>query len=515
MELSKRKHTKESTEEILIIKEEGYEINEKVEKVDIDILQKIRSEDTNDILFFYSKKFRNMVEKYYQNPHIRKIIKEMFTKESPQTLYQKTIDDTWYTIHSVYYNYVNIDLKEENKRAKSKKIRERYFRLGINPLFSMICFFQTIGDTIGFYNGNWEFNYGDPNIGSKYAMEMVYQYFDLGGISELNIKEWRASDDTILYLATLKVVGSHIKSIDDYGKRLRESYLEILPELTPDRYPGTKTIQSLSIQKHIQWDQLHYDSTAIGAGSAMRSGCIGMFYLGRHNRNKLIALAVETSRITHNSAIAILGSIVSALFTAYALESIEVNLWPSELIKLLRSDKIDNYMKISRPSEYQIFREEKAIFIGQWEKYIIQRFSGITPKKDKQLINLVTRIEYFSGNFSKGHEKNPGSCGDDAVIMAYDAVLISGGILEKLLVYSILHPGDSDTVGSIAFSWFFASYSKNIGKYYDSVKNLLENLEFKDRIDELINLSSWKIYKSFYYDLFCEYAQYYVTTYFE
>ena len=36
------------------------------------------------------------------------------------------------------------------------------------------------------------------------------------------------------------------------------------------------------------------------------------------------------------------------------------------------------------------------------------------------------------------------------MIMAYDALIDCDGLWEKLVFYSMLHPGDSDTVGAIA-----------------------------------------------------------------
>ncbi len=40
-------------------------------------------------------------------------------------------------------------------------------------------------------------------------------------------------------------------------------------------------MQSLEAQKICTMDKLKYNSKAIGNGSAMRSGCIGLFYPGK------------------------------------------------------------------------------------------------------------------------------------------------------------------------------------------------------------------------------------------
>src|SRR4029078_3293073 len=61
-----------------------------------------------------------------------------------------------------------------------------------------IPFYQSIGDTIGYNNGKWEFNYGNVREGPEYVNELIYEYIYLGGINDLDIKNWKASDDSIL-----------------------------------------------------------------------------------------------------------------------------------------------------------------------------------------------------------------------------------------------------------------------------------------------------------------------------
>lgn len=348
-----------------------------------------------------------------------------------------------------------------------------------------VPFYQSLGDTLGYYNGNWEFNYGDTNRAPEYVNELLYEFIYLGGVNNISITNWLASDDSILYMATMEVVSEDIRNPGNFGEKIKKAYLEKKGILV-NRNPGDTTMEALGIQENIEWDKLSYNSKSIGNGAAMRSGCIGIFYPGFQNRKKLIECAVESSRITHNSTIAILGSVVSALFTAFALERMHINRWPHELLELLRSNLIDDYMEKSRPNEYKLYYQDKGLYYGQWEKYVSRTFSGINVRTDlKFMKNPVERYRYLSENFSKGCDI-PGSCGDDVVIMAYDALLRCDGVFEKLLVYSVLHPGDSDTVGSIAFSWFGALYHSPMEdlilhdkfidlEFYEKLFSLLEN----------------------------------------
>lgn len=370
-----------------------------------------------------------------------------------------------------------------------------------------VPYYHSLGDTIGYKNADWEFNNGEINAPPEYTNELIYQFISLGGVNDLDITNWLSSDDTILYLATMDVLTDKFENIDQFGEKIREAYLKAEPMIM-SRHPGVTTINSLETQKNIEWNKLPYNGRAIGNGSAMRSGCIGIFFPGEHNRKKLISLAVESSRITHNSTIAILGSVVAALFTAYALEKVPINRWPHKLLKLLKSDLIDQYMQKSRPNEYPMYQRDKILYTGQWQKYIDLFFNGLTPRTDKRFMqNAVLRYKYLADNFSKGCDI-PGSCGDDTLIMAYHALLQSDGTFEKIIVYSILHPGDSDTVGSIALGWF--------GAYYHSPRNEMligyrfDELEFHDKLYDLFEQNVTRMAKVYYYDIYLNVAKKYL-----
>ena len=68
------------------------------------------------------------------------------------------------------------------------------------------------------------------------------------------------------------------------------------------------------------------------------------------------------------------------------------------------------------------------------------------------------------------------------MIMAYDALLDCNGNWEKLIVYAILHIGDSDTIGAVAGGLYGAVYGFG---------DVPENMKLKDKILLRIEPQRW------------------------
>lgn len=69
-----------------------------------------------------------------------------------------------------------------------------------------------------------------------------------------------------------------------------------------DRAPGHTTISSCSLLKplHPQGYVIPFNSRAGGCGAAMRAMCIGLMFPRENQEDKLIEVAVESGRMTHN-----------------------------------------------------------------------------------------------------------------------------------------------------------------------------------------------------------------------
>jgi ADP-ribosylarginine hydrolase len=346
-------------------------------------------------------------------------------------------------------------------------------------------------DTLGFYNGNWEFNFNNKPVTLKEAMlvqnEIVNNYYSLGS-DKIDISNWNASDDTIMMIAT-KLACDKNGSYDDF----KNEYLKILEKLKENkRASGYTTINSLELLKKNK--KIKYNKYMGGNGAAMRTAYIGIKY--KDDIDAMIEKSILSSRMTHNYPLGFLGGLVTALFTSYAIKNINPFEWGKELIKLEKSGKIDKYMKTT--DIYHDYKKDKFKFFSLWFRYVEQRLERFSLRSREflfgadrynDLLNYTPGVKASGKNdFSKF-----ASTGVGATIVAYDALLMSimsvSPKIDKieslnynwnsLIFYSTLHFGDNDSTGIIAGNWYgtlrgFKDF--NINK----INNIIEQLEFKD-----------------------------------
>ena len=344
-------------------------------------------------------------------------------------------------------------------------------------------------DTLGFKNGQWEFNFNlSPDTLEKALSiqnEIVHHFFSLGGYN-INISSWNASDDTIMMIATMKACKNK--------NNFMEKYVEILSQLKEDkRASGYTTIKSLSIlEKNKDINQIKYEELKGGNGAAMRTSPIGLVYYKEEDLNSLIKNSLEASIITHNYPLGYLGGIVTALFTSYAVRNIPPEEWSKKLIKLYESNIIDDYLKSS--PNYKDYLKDKNEFWDLWYKYNEHRLPNFSIKSDNFLFNsnrVKELLNYTPGvqlRKNKGKFDKFASTGVGAVIVSYDSLLMSIYYEDKklkcnwesLVFFSTLHFGDNDSTGIITGAWFGALFGFT---YFD--KNKINQLEFKDEILKL------------------------------
>lgn len=352
-------------------------------------------------------------------------------------------------------------------------------------------------ETIGYFNSKWEFNYGNKINNKIDGLMMNYyfiqQYHMMGGLENIDMKQLKSSDDTLLIMATAKAVikgGGETNYIDSYLK-----YYNLLKE--ESRQSGMSTLSSLEkIRLNRTIKAIQYSSSHGGNGCAIRTAPIGLkFY---KDIDKLCEEALIASLVTHNYPLGYLGGIVTALFTAYAVQNINPFEWSINLVKLFKNKHF--HKLISKYSEEDVEKEINEYFL-YWEKYNEMRLSKMKYRNlpifmnpSLKITDLITYtpIKYLSQ--MKGYEKFGGN-GLEAVILAYDNLLLSAKPDIKMIVdvknpsfdwntlfyNNVFFFGDNDSVSAISASWFGAL--KGIDDFpLDKIKEL----EFYQELSNII-----------------------------
>lgn len=351
-------------------------------------------------------------------------------------------------------------------------------------------------DTLGFKNSEWEFNF-NQNIETlldalHVTYEIVHHFFTLGGF-DINISKWRASDDTIMMIATRKacIKGATLNNFID-------EYLKILPALEDTlRVSGISTLKSLRILKKTKNpDKILYNSSMGGNGAAMRTHYIGIYF---NNIKDIIKVSIMASRLTHNYPLGFLSGMCTAVFTHYAINNIEPWKWCNMLINLEEDRTIDNIMK--ETNIYDKYMKDKEEFWRPWYKYREERANRFHIKTSEfiygiEKIDNLIKILYNEGD--KIDLNRFGGSGASAVIIAYDCLLTSIYTADistlkeidltdtkkikyswnNLLITSTLNFWDNDTIGAICGMWFGA-----LRGYDGANKNIINMLEFKKELD--------------------------------
>jgi ADP-ribosylglycohydrolase len=360
--------------------------------------------------------------------------------------------------------------------------------------FKACMILAALGDVIGFNNGIYEFNnsndfsintIGDNYIieGSHYTNYIIFDFINTCGFYNCPLPNMTISDDTIFHLSMAKALiesneNNFLANIEKNMIKEINTPDKILDMINKYRI-GNVTLNSLKKLKNgDNWLKFQYKENDGGTGGCMRTMCIGLIYPNINQREKLIKLALLSTRITHNNAIAWLGAITSALFISLAINNIEPSYWIFELISLLESSVIDNIVEENIPNDYVNYIKDKKIFIDKWKKYQQIRFDKYKFKEIKLMMMPNYRSKFYHDMFHFNNNRiYPGAGGDDSVIIAYDALLDSKDDWEKIVVYSMLHVGDSDTTGTIAGAFYGAYYGNtNISKIMTKKFNMTKEL---------------------------------------
>ncbi|XP_061564079.1 ADP-ribosylhydrolase ARH1-like [Cololabis saira] len=213
------------------------------------------------------------------------------------------------------------------------------------------------------------------------------------------------------------------------------------------RKPGPSSILGVSLLKPGEEEgyRVPYNPEGTGCGAAMSQQVFS-----------LVAVAVETGRMTHPHPTGFLGAVASALFTAYAVQRKPINTWGLGLL----NEACPIAKMIVKGRGYAVEETERDwnYFCDKWLWYLDVRgiSNGAGPVIWPSAFGPAERDEEYKSFSLSGWA---GRSGHDAPMIALDALLGAGSDWEELMSRAGFHGGQSfnqDTVleWSAAFTLF-------------------------------------------------------------
>lgn len=328
-----------------------------------------------------------------------------------------------------------------------------------------------VGDAIGYCRGEWEFCRSGVRIHESLSK--------LGGLENIKInpRQWMVSDDTVMHLATAEALVSKWQSREQLIDKLAAQYKACFSDMA-GRAPGLTCGSSVHQLRpgRPRGCEIPFNPRGGGCGAAMRSAPIGLYYSRPEDLADLVAISIESGRLTHNHPTGFLGSLATALFVAYSVQKKPLVEWGAGLMDTL--DTALSYIEqVGRDMKQN--KEHWDYFKTSWEDYLNLR--GIRDGKSSptfpEKYSVPERDAFYKSVSFSG---TGGASGHDAPMIAYDALLSSGDSWFELCSRGMLHGGDSDSTGIIVGACWGAM------RGYEGVpENHYKDLEYRDRLEKL------------------------------
>jgi len=326
-----------------------------------------------------------------------------------------------------------------------------------------------LGDILGFNNGIIKTErpritkkkYGDSYISTAINTILInyFAFIAEGGINR-DISKLRYSFNTLMLFATMRGIenknckNEYIKVYNKFGeKKLAEIYFGNNIYLN--------SLQLLSKNEPIKYSNSYDDSMVLS-----RAVPFGLLYWKKDERKKLISEIINNIILTHKNNTVYLSAITLGLFISYNKNKINKMEWVNKLVEYLLSEDFNNSIKDLKLYNTE-FLLDKEDYVSMWNEYGDETFSNnkfnIYNPKYKLMNYPNYRSNYLFHKFNdyNSNEFVYGLKSNEAILIAYDSLLLSEGVWEKIITMGMIGITDNSVMGMLCGILFGLEYGIN------------------------------------------------------
>ena len=221
-----------------------------------------------------------------------------------------------------------------------------------------------VGDALGYRNDTWEVCRSGERIHAEAK--------ELGGIENVRVttKNWRVSDDTVMHIATAEALLTEWSDTEQLYSAIALKYRDCMRDMT-GRAPGLTCSSKVHLLKpHTKGGcVIPFDRKGGGCGAAMRAAPIGLYYWRPEQLDQLVAVSIESGRMTHHHPTGYLGSLAVALFVSYSVQKRPIREWGAGLLHSLGTAK-EYVVQHSPQREHKEHLDNWGYFEQNWRDYL-------------------------------------------------------------------------------------------------------------------------------------------------
>ena len=240
---------------------------------------------------------------------------------------------------------------------------------------------------------------------------------ELGGIGSVTVtpEDWRVSDDTVMHIATADALLTDWSNDDKLYSAIALKYLESMKDM--DGWgPGLTCMRKVHMLDPYKKNGLviPFDRAGGGCGAAMRAAPIGLYFWRPEELDKLVAVSIESGRMSHHHPTGYLGSLAVALFVSYSVQRRPLREWGSGLLGTLETAK-QYVLQHSPQRDHKEHMDNWSYFETHWRDYLALRqlTSGKTDAVfEDHDVNSVKERDVFYKSLS--YSGTGGASGHDA-----------------------------------------------------------------------------------------------------